>query len=209
VKLWLSIFLALGVHASLVAQTDKATPKPAEKPAAKAKADAKSSAAAEASQDEQINKVLEGLSPGQVFDRVLIPNYDPATNKLQSLFRAQSAKRIGDRDIEMQGLQIEIHNPDSTTFHVEMAHSVFNFDTKILTSDTPTTIKRNDFVINGDRAQFNVKTRFGRVMGDVKMTIFNTGNVGAKPAKHKKDKPAEAATTATPAATPTPKPSNQ
>jgi hypothetical protein len=77
----------------------------------------------------------------------------------------------------MENLAIEIHNDDGTTFHVAMPHAVFNFDTKLLTSDTPTTIKRDDMIIDGDKAVFDVKKRFGRVIGNVKMTIFNTGNI--------------------------------
>jgi hypothetical protein len=89
---------------------------------------------------------------------------------------ASRTKRIDNRDIEMNGLKIEIHNDDGTTFHVEMAHSVFNLDTRILKSDTPTTIKRDDFTIEGQRAEFHTKERFGHMYGDVKMVIFNTGD---------------------------------
>ncbi|MGH8048079.1 MAG: hypothetical protein ACREKL_12625 [Chthoniobacterales bacterium] len=197
-KSWLSLFLALAAQAALFAEPARPTPtpKPDAKPAAKS--DSKKNPDPSDNEDERIKKVLEGVPADQVFHNVQIPSLGP-NGKTQSLFKAESAKRIGDRDMEMQGLQIEIHNDDGTTFHVEMAHSIFNFDTKILTSDTPTTIKRDDFVINGDRAEFHVKSRFGRVMGNVKMTIFNTG--GDTVPKRKKNKPAKP--------TPTPEPASK
>jgi hypothetical protein len=201
-KQWLSLFIALSVPALLVAQTEKPTPAPAA--TSTPKPGAKGAAKPATDEDQRIKDTLAAMPSNQVFHGIKIPSLAP-NGELQSLFKAESAKRIGDHDMEMQGLQIEIHNDDGTTFHVEMAHSVFNFDTKILTSDTPTTIKRNDFVINGDRAEFNVKTRFGRMLGNVKMTIFSTGDVGAKPPKRKKPKPAKLAPAAsTPAPTPAP-----
>jgi hypothetical protein len=205
VKSWLSLFLALASPAILVAQTEKPTPKPDATPVAKA--GAKNTPKPTTDEDERIKTTLGNLPPNQIFHNVQIPSLGP-NGEIQSLFKAETAKRIGDQNMEMQNLQIEIHNPDGTTFHVQMAHSIFDFSTKILTSDTPSTIKRDDFVINGDRAEFNVKTRFGRMLGNVKMTIFNTGNVGNEP-KHKKPRPPKAkaapAAASTPAPTPAPK----
>lgn len=202
-KLWLSFLFFIAAPTVLLAQTDKATLKPGA--AESGKSDTKKPAKAPASEDEKIAAVLDPMPAGQVFNGLVIPSLGP-NGQIQSLFKAESAKRIGDRDMEMTNLQIEIHNDDGTTFHVQMAHSVFNFDTKILTSDTPTTIKRNDFVINGDRAEFNVKSRFGRMLGNVKMTIFSTGGDTTAPQRNRprKDNAANAAATPTPTPTSTP-----
>ncbi len=112
---------------------------------------------------------------GETFEGVRIPQMD-ANGNLIMLFDTKKATRIDDRHIDMEHLKIEIRNPDGTTFHVEMPHSVFNLDTNILDSDTPVEIRRDDFIINGDTAQFHTKTKFGRIIGNVKMVIFNTGN---------------------------------
>jgi len=200
VKSWLSLILALAASATLFAQSENATPKPSATPAAKS--DAKKTPKPATSEDDKIAAVLDPMPAGQVFHGLVIPSLGP-NGQIQSLFKAGSAKRIGDRDMEMQDLQIEIHNDDGTTFHVQMAHSVFNFDTKILTSDTPTTIKRDDFVIDGDRAEFNVKSRFGRMLGNVKMTIYNSG-VPAQPPKRQKPRKDKPAADSKPAPTPTP-----
>lgn len=129
----------------------------------------------ESSEQEKVDAIIGGIPDQQTFYGLRIPNRSPS-GKLLMLFSADSAKRIDNRNIEMNGMKIEIHNDDGTTFHVEMAHSVFNLDTRILKSDTPTTIKRDDFTIEGQRAEFHTKERFGHMYGDVKMVIFNSGD---------------------------------
>ncbi len=164
---WLSLCLLVLTLAGLHAQPSE--------PAPTVKPEAKKTPATVTSEDERLNQAMQGFPAGQVFQGIQIPNRN-ANGRLLSLISAKTAKRIGDRDIEMENLAIEIHNEDGTTFHVAMPHAVFNFDTRLLTSDTPTTIKRDDMIIDGDKAVFDVKKRFGRVIGNVKMTIFNTGN---------------------------------
>ncbi|MGC1481134.1 MAG: hypothetical protein WA771_11560 [Chthoniobacterales bacterium] len=133
-------------------------------------ADAEKAEAAASEQDEMFAEI----PIGETFEGVRIPQMDPNGN-LVMLFDTKKAKRIDDRHIDMEQLKIEIHNDDGTTFHVSMPHSVFDLDTNILDSDTPVEIRRDDFVINGDTAQFHTKTKFGRINGNVKMVIFNTG----------------------------------
>jgi hypothetical protein len=163
VKSWLSLLLALLAPVALFAQSDKPEKKSRDDKAAATPAKTTDSAAKE-------NTMLDSIPSGQTYHGLRIPNFSP-TGKLLMLFDAKTAKRINDRNLEMQDLKIEIHNNDGTTFHVAMAHSVFNLDTRILTSDTPTTISREDFVIEGERAEFHLKTKFGRMLGATKMTI--------------------------------------
>lgn len=144
------------------------SPKPEKAPKApKAPATTEEKAAKD---EERENAVLAGIPAGETYTGLRIPSFSPG-GKLLMLFEAKSAKRIADRELEMTGLAIEINNNDGTTFHVSMDHSVFNLDTRILTSDTPTTIRRNDFTIEGERAEFHTKTRFGRMLGPTTMVI--------------------------------------
>jgi hypothetical protein len=182
VKSWRNLLLALALLApvAVFAEPDQKPDAPradkADKSDAKKKKDDKEKQPAKESSDqEKEDAVLGGIPDQQTYYGLRIPNFSPG-GKLLMLFSADSAKRIDNRDIEMNGLKIEIHNDDGTTFHVEMAHSVFNLDTRILKSDTPTTIKRDDFTIEGQRAEFHTKERFGHMYGDVKMVIFNTGD---------------------------------
>jgi hypothetical protein len=194
VKSWRNLLLALALlaPAAVFAEPDQKPDAPkadkADKSDSKKKKDGKEKQPAKESSDqEKEDAVLGGIPDQQTFYGLRIPNFSPG-GKLLMLFAADSAKRIDNRDIEMNGLKIEIHNDDGTTFHVEMAHSVFNLDTRILKSDTPTTIKRDDFTIEGQRAEFHTKERFGHMYGDVKMVIFNTGDDDSTTDKNSKSK---------------------
>ncbi len=172
-----SWFSLLAAAALLLAPSAGAQPAPAasptpeqkEKPAKKPKPELTDAEKA-ARDEERENAVLESLPAGETYTGLRIPNFSP-TGKLLMLFAAKSARRAGDREIEMTDLNIEINNDDGTSFRVQMAHSVFNLDTRILTSDTPTKISRDDFTIEGARAEFHTKTRFGRMLGPTTMVI--------------------------------------
>lgn len=181
-KSWRNLLIAVALlaPAAVFAEPDQKpdapkTDKADKSDAKKKKTDKEKQPAKESSDQDKEDAVLGGIPDQQTYYGLRIPNFSPG-GKLLMLFSADSAKRIDDRDIEMNGLKIEIHNDDGTTFNVEMAHSVFNLDTRILKSDTPTTIKRDDFTIEGQRAEFHTKERFGHMYGDVKMVIFNTGD---------------------------------
>lgn len=119
------------------------------------------SAESAALSDVPLNEPVNGL---------VIPQYSPE-GELLSQFKAGSAKRVDEQHIELTDLKIEIHNDDGTTFHVQMPSAVFDLETRILTSNSPTQIRREGFVIDGDAAEFHTKTRFGRMTGNVKMVI--------------------------------------
>jgi hypothetical protein len=168
------LLLPLGAFAA-----GNTSPTPSPTPKAKAKsspapANATASPGKADSDADKEDAALSSLPENETYYGLHLPHFN-MWGKLLMLFDAKSAKRIDQRDIEMQDLKIEIHNDDGTTFHVEMAHSVFNLDTHVLKSDTPTTIRRDDFVITGDKAEFDTKQRTGRMEGATKM-IINSGN---------------------------------
>lgn len=114
--------------------------------------------------------VLSDIPMGQPMSALVIPQRGE-DGKLLSLFRVGTAKRVDDRHIEMTDLKIEYHDDDGTTFHVQMPEAVFDLETRVLASNSPTQIRREGFVIDGDTAEFHTKTRFGRMTGNVKMII--------------------------------------
>ncbi len=130
--------------------------------------------AAESTSEE--DAMFRELPVGEPFEGVRIPQMD-ANGNLRMLFDTKKATRIDDSHIDMEKLKIEIHNEDGTTFQVAMPHSVFNLDTNILASDTPVEIRREDFIITGDTANFHTKTKYGHIIGNVKMIIFNTEDI--------------------------------
>lgn len=164
-KSWLSLLLVALLPVAAFAETEKS-----DKDSKKSKA-----TPTPASSEQKEDAIISGIPAGQTYTGLRIPNFSP-TGKLLMLLDAKSARRTTDRNVDLVDLKIEIHNEDGTTFHVTMPHSVFNLDTRILASDTPTKITREDFVITGEKADFYLKTKFGRMKGATKM-IINSENV--------------------------------
>ena len=115
------------------------------------------------------------LGNGQPVTGVRIPNYSP-DGKLQMLFNAQTAQKLDDKHIAMDRLTIDAYGDDGKKFFIETPKSIFNLETRILNGSESVLIRRDDFEIVGDTGEFHTKTRFAKVIGNVKMTIFNTEN---------------------------------
>jgi len=119
------------------------------------------------------------IPKGQPVSGIRVPQYD-ADGKLKMLFQAETGTKTDDTHIDFQKLKIEAYGDDGKKFDVEIPHSVFDTDTRVLSSDSPVLIKREDFQLTGDTGEFYTKNRFAKVMGDVKMIIFNTENLAPK-----------------------------
>ena len=110
---------------------------------------------------------------GQDVRGIRIPNFNEK-GELSMEIEAEVARKVEDRLIEMEGLHVKmVDAEDKSKVDVQMEKAVFNLDNRILNSDTQTTIKREDFEIIGDTAEFDTKTRYSKMVGNVKMTIFS------------------------------------
>jgi lipopolysaccharide assembly outer membrane protein LptD (OstA) len=90
---------------------------------------------------------------------------------LLMLMEADVAKKIDERTVELEGLSIEATDDEGRQIFVEVPHAFFNLDDRILTGERSATIRREDFEIVGDELEFDTRTRFGTMRGNVKMTI--------------------------------------
>ncbi|MDX2079712.1 MAG: hypothetical protein SFU53_02920 [Terrimicrobiaceae bacterium] len=102
---------------------------------------------------------------------IKIPHRDE-NGELLMVFEAEVAQRIDENRIEMQNLRIDAFDDDGKKVFIELPHSIFNLETRILAGDRNALIKREDFEITGDSVEFNTRTRNGIVRGNVKMTIL-------------------------------------
>lgn len=91
---------------------------------------------------------------------------------LVMVLEAETAKKLDDTRVEMEKLRIEAFDDEGKKIFVEMPHSVFDLQTRVLTGDKSALIRRDDFEITGDAVEFSTKTRNGTVRGNVKMTIL-------------------------------------
>ena len=87
-------------------------------------------------------------------------------------FAADVARKLDDKTLEMEKLTVEVADPKGT-IEVTIPKSRFDTETRILTGNDGAKIKRQDFEITGDTVDFNVRTRFSRLGGNVKMIIYS------------------------------------
>jgi len=102
---------------------------------------------------------------------IKIPHRD-ANGKLLMVFEAEVAKKLDDARIEMDDLKIESFDDEGRKVFVQVAHSIFNLESRILVGDSRTLIRRDDFEITGDSVEFDTRSRDAKMRGNIKMTIL-------------------------------------
>jgi hypothetical protein len=171
VKFSLSLALAFALSfGSLAAQQTAATPSPKQAPApgkTPKKVKPESKKAAEP-QDIDI-PVPEGVP----VKGIKVPSYSPE-GKLLMMLDAEQARKLDADRIEFENLKIDAYTEDDKKIYVELPRSIFNLTTRILTSESRVLIRREDFELVGDAGEFYTRNRFAKILGNVKMTIFNT-----------------------------------
>lgn len=98
-------------------------------------------------------------------------------DKLVMEFETEVARKIDDENLALENLKISAYDEDGKKIDIAIPKSVFNLPTRILNGKDQIVIKREDFEIVGETGEFNTKTRFAKMFGNVKMTILNTENL--------------------------------
>jgi hypothetical protein len=126
--------------------------------------------------EEKGAKVMIPIPVGRDAKGIKLPYFD-GDGRLQMYFNIDVAKRIDEDHLEMANLKLETFDETGAPeMKIDMAVSVLDLKTKILSSDHPVTIRRSDFEITGERIQFNTETRQGKMTGNVRMLIFDSGD---------------------------------
>jgi hypothetical protein len=108
-----------------------------------------------------------------------IPYYDLQGN-LQMMFNIGVATRLDDDNVLMKEAQLDSYNEEGEPeMTIAIPTSTLNLETRVITSKTKTTIRRDDFALTGDTVEFNTDTKEGKLVGNVKMLIFSFKNMGA------------------------------
>src|SRR5437764_14311368 len=102
---------------------------------------------------------------------LVLPDFD-LEGHLRGRFEAASAKRLDEYHIGFHSLKITTYTPENQPdLTIELSESVLNLNTRILSSNERTMIKRADFNIEGDSVEFDTNTREGKMVGNVKTII--------------------------------------
>lgn len=91
--------------------------------------------------------------------------------KLVMTIEAETAKKLDEKHVEMENMKIDSFDDDGKTIRIEIPHSIFDLDTRILSGDSQALIRREDFEITGDSVEFNTKTRHATLHGKIHMII--------------------------------------
>ena len=78
---------------------------------------------------------------------------------------------MDEQHVDMQNMKIESFDDEGKKINIELPHSTFNLETRILTGDQHALIRREDFEITGDSLEFNTKTRYAILRGKIRMVI--------------------------------------
>jgi lipopolysaccharide assembly outer membrane protein LptD (OstA) len=111
------------------------------------------------------------LPVGHEAKGLVLPDFD-LEGHLRGRFEAVSAKRLDEYHIGFHALKITTYAPgNQPDLTIELSESILNLNTRILSSNERSMIKRADFNIAGDSVEFDTNTHTGRLVGNVKMVI--------------------------------------
>ena len=91
--------------------------------------------------------------------------------KLIMTIEAELATKLDENHVEMENMKIESFDDQGKTINIELPHSIFNLETRMLTGDRQALIRRDDFEITGDSVEFNTRTRHATLRGKIRMII--------------------------------------
>jgi hypothetical protein len=102
--------------------------------------------------------------------------------KMEFRMDIEWARRLDEQNVEMRSSVIQTYDEDTykPSAKVELKTSVMNMDTNIIVSHEPVVVSREDFRLTGDAMEFNTKTREGRVIGNVRLIIYNRDELANK-----------------------------
>lgn len=110
---------------------------------------------------------------------VRLPHY--VNGKLEMVFSIGLAKRADIYHLNMSNVSIETFDESGATeMTIKLSTSVLDLNTQMLTSDEPVTIKRDDFELTGERMRFNTATRQAKMLGHVRMLVFDRSAMAAE-----------------------------
>jgi lipopolysaccharide assembly outer membrane protein LptD (OstA) len=146
-----------------------AGPVGAAKPKAKKEKNPSASPSATAAGEQSLTNIP--LPIGHEAKGLVLPDFD-LQGHLRGRFEAESAKRLDEVHVGFHTLKIMTYTPEGQPdLTIELSEAILNLNTRILSSNERSAIKRSDFNIVGDSVEFDTNSRVGKLVGNVKMVI--------------------------------------
>lgn len=103
---------------------------------------------------------------------VRIPSFDEG--KPASVITADSLVRVDDNRIFAEKMTIKMFAEQAAQdVRVDLKTATYNMDHQILSSTDRSRVSRGDFELEGNGMVFDTKTSQGKMVGDVRMTIYD------------------------------------
>ena len=109
---------------------------------------------------------------GEPVKGIKVPQYDDQ-GKLTMSLNAETALKLDDRKVELGKLKVLFSEKDEKEITVEIPHSILDMESKVLVADSETVIRREDFEIVGQSAEFDTFSRSGTFKGKVHASFQN------------------------------------
>jgi hypothetical protein len=109
---------------------------------------------------------------GEPVKGIKVPQYDE-NGKLTMSLNAETALKLDDRKVELGKLKVLFSDKEEKEIIVEIPHSILDMETKVLVADSETVIRREDFEIVGQSAEFDTFSRSGTFKGKVHASFQN------------------------------------
>ena len=102
--------------------------------------------------------------------------------KLDILFDIETDTRLDAQNVQMRTAAIQTFNQQTSQpeVKIDLRTSTMNLENNLIRSNEPVVISRSDFKLTGDGLEFNSKTRQGRVIGNIRMLIYNRNELDRK-----------------------------
>lgn len=109
---------------------------------------------------------------GEPVKGIKVPQYDEQ-GKLTMCLNAETALKLDDRKVELNKLKVLFNDKEEKEIVVEIPHSILDMESKVLIADSETVIRREDFEIVGQSAEFDTFSRSGTFKGRVHASFQN------------------------------------
>jgi lipopolysaccharide export system protein LptC len=115
-------------------------------------------------------QTLDILALNQESTGIFLPEFDD-NGRQSGKITAESAIRTSDDVLDLKNMRIEMPNEAGGNITIDLPAATFNLKTSMLVGTRDVVITRIDFVLTGDRLEFNTKTRESVLLGNIKMVL--------------------------------------
>lgn len=141
------------------------------------------------------------LPMGQKIRDVQIPSFRGGVPS--SLIRAKSMTKMDEERMAMEHMDIRLYGKsEDADVRVQLVTADYDMTAQVLTSEQRSLVSRRDFQLEGDAMIFDTNTQQGKMVGNVRMTIFDSSSM--KPSGRESASPPSEAAPGQPAQTTAP-----